>query len=101
MASTESIDPYCWPGSNVLRNLLGLRTAAELTEAEYDFTLERRVELDKEPILGDFDLDHLRAIHHHLFQDIFDWAGELRTVDISKEDSNFLPRARFDTAAHY
>jgi len=35
---------------------------------------------------GDFDLAHLRAIHRHLFQDIYEWAGELRAVEISKGD---------------
>lgn len=101
MVLTDTVDPYCWPGSNVLRNMLGLRTESELAEAEYDFTLERRVELDRQPVRGDFSLDHLRAIHRHLFQDVFDWAGELRTVNISKEKSNFLPRSRFNTAAGF
>lgn len=36
-----------------------------------------------------FDLNHLKAIHHHLFQEIFDWAGEIRTVEISKGGSQF------------
>ena len=31
-----------------------------------------------------FDLDHLRAIHRHLFQDVYAWAGKIRTVEISK-----------------
>jgi cell filamentation protein len=39
---------------------------------------------------GRFDLPHLRAIHHHLFQDIYDWAGELRTVEIAKGGHQFM-----------
>src|SRR5690606_15090999 len=38
---------------------------------------------------GSFDLKHLRAIHRHLFQDVYDWAGELRTVEIFKGGSQF------------
>jgi cell filamentation protein len=38
---------------------------------------------------GDFDLRHLRAIHRHLFQDVYDWAGEIRTVEIAKGGSQF------------
>lgn len=43
----------------------------------------------KHPIQGNFDLAHLKAIHRHLFQDVYDWAGQLRTVDISKGSSRF------------
>ncbi len=96
---TDFVDPYCWPGSTVLRNLLGLKTQVELTEAEYAFTLQRRLELQKHPVEGNYDLEHLCAIHHHLFQDIFEWAGQVRTVEISKEDSTFLPSNRFHLAA--
>ena len=38
-----------------------------------------------------FDLDHLRAIHRHLFQDIYEWAGQFRTVDIAEGESRFQP----------
>ena len=46
---------------------------------------------------GSFDLAHLRAIHRHLFQDIYDWAGELRTVEISKGDQQFQFRQYIPT----
>lgn len=45
-----------------------------------------------EPIPGgDFDMIHLHAIHHYLFQDVYDWAGELRTVEIAKDETQFQP----------
>jgi len=47
--------------------------------------------------LGTFDLAHLRAIHRHLFQDIYDWAGELRTVEIYKGGSQFQFRRYIPT----
>src|SRR5207248_10992290 len=46
---------------------------------------------------GDFDLAHLRAIHRHLFQDIYEWAGELRAVEISKGDQQFQFRQYIQT----
>ena len=46
---------------------------------------------------GVFDLAHLRAIHRHLFQDIYDWAGELRTVEIAKEGHQFQFRRYIET----
>ncbi|MYF08760.1 MAG: cell division protein, partial [Rhodospirillaceae bacterium] len=45
-----------------------------------------------EPVpAGDFDLDHLKAIHRHLFRDVYAWAGEVRTVEIAKGGSRFQP----------
>lgn len=94
-------DPYVWPDSGVLRNRLDLRTQGELSLAEYEYTLQRRLEIEQHPIQGDFNLDHLCAIHRYLFQDIFDWAGKPRTVDITKETSVFLPAARIHVGAEF
>jgi cell filamentation protein len=46
---------------------------------------------------GKFDLRHLRAIHRHLFQDVYDWAGKLRTVEIAKGGSQFQFRRYIET----
>jgi cell filamentation protein len=79
-------DPYVYPGSGVLRNRLGLTTSEALDVIERQLVTERASEGAP---AGDFDLAHLQAIHRHLFQDIFDWAGELRTVEISKDGHQF------------
>jgi cell filamentation protein len=79
-------DPYVYPGTTILRNKLNIIDAADLELAERRYsTIRSRQGIPT----GSFDLKHLRAIHHHLFQDIFDWAGEIRTVEISKGDSHF------------
>ena len=58
----------------------------------------RTADRSREPIpRGAFDLAHLRAIHRHLFQDIYDWAGELRTVEISKGRQQFQFRKFIET----
>jgi len=95
----EFVDPYTYPDSSVLRNRLGLRTQRELTEAEYRLTFGRRVELVRDPIEGSFDLTRLQETHRRLFQDIFEWAGQLRTVEIAKGTSHFLPFSLIHTAA--
>ncbi|MEM1396633.1 MAG: Fic family protein [Pseudomonadota bacterium] len=86
---------YCYPPDyDVLKNKLGHRDAARLDRAERRLVTQRL----QEPVpTGDFDWAHLRAIHHHLFQDIFDWAGELRTVEISKGGSQFQFRQYIET----
>ena len=83
---------YRYPNSRVLRNRLDIRHPENLDEAERTFVTKRLLE---EVPNGSFDLKHLRSIHKHLFQDIYEWAGELRQVDIAKSDW-FLPYDRIE-----
>lgn len=79
-------DPYCYPNSSVLKNKAGLATEAELEEFETAMTFAR----SEEPLpRGRLSASHYRAIHHHLFQDVYTWAGKDRTVRLSKGDSTF------------
>jgi cell filamentation protein len=75
-------DPYTYENSTVLVNKLGLRDQGELDNFEAEITNARAGEPLPE---GDLDFAHYCAIHHHLFQDVFDWAGAPRTVRISKQ----------------
>ena len=89
-------DPdYCYPPDfTVLRNRLDIRNLQSLESAERQFVAQRLLEAIP---TGDFDLDHLKAIHHHLFQDIYEWAGEVRTVEIEKGGNQFQPRRFIET----
>ena len=78
---------YCYPlDYKVLKNKLGLRDAAELDRAERRLVVQRALEGIP---TGNFDLKHLKAIHRHLFQDVYEWAGQTRTVEIAKGGSQF------------
>ncbi len=81
-----AIDPYVYPDTTVLKNKLNIRDNAVLEEAEFDLTSHRI--LEKLP-QGQFDYHHLKAIHKHIFQDLYDWAGQERTVRIAKDNSMF------------
>jgi cell filamentation protein len=83
------MDPYVYPGTNVLRNLRDIRDADRLGEFEAVATTRRIIELEHEPIQGRFDGRNLQAIHRHIFQDVFEWAGDFRTVNISKSGDFF------------
>jgi cell filamentation protein len=89
-----SDDPYVYPGTTTLKNRLGISNAVVLDEAERWMVAQRVAEGIPS---GSFDLAHLRAIHRHLFQDIYDWAGEIRTVEISKGAQQFLFRQYIHT----
>jgi cell filamentation protein len=79
-------DVYCYPGTTVLRNLQDLTSQRALTRFETAITAQRF----EEPLPdGRLSVRHFRAVHHHLFQDVFAWAGKSRTVRISKEGSAF------------
>lgn len=59
-----------------------------LEQVEAALVATRSYELTRKPLAGRFDLIQLQAIHQCLFGDVYDWAGELRTIDISKGASN-------------
>ncbi len=77
-------DSYCYPNSFVLRNHLGVVSKEALNAAEREITSIRMGELSVYPVKGNFNLQHLQEIHRFLFQDIYPWAGQLRTVNIAK-----------------
>ena len=80
------IDPYCYPGISVLKNIPGIREPGALERFEAMMTMTR----SDEPLpTGRFDVEHYKAIHRHLFQDVYEWAGEFRTVRIEKDGNPF------------
>ena len=78
---------YCYPGTHILKNKLDLRDADALHEKERAICLIREAEMESMRVTGNFSLKHLQSIHKHLFQDIYSWAGKIRTVDIAKGNS--------------
>lgn len=79
-------DPECYPGTRVLINLADLRDQTELDAYEVEVVGRRSME---PPPPGDFDPAHYRALHRHLFQDVYGWAGEYRTIRTSKGGNVF------------
>ena len=73
------------PGTTTLKNKLGITDPQQLGTAEADLTAFRLAELRTAPIRGGFDSLHLQEIHHHVYQDLYDWAGELRRVDAGNQ----------------
>jgi cell filamentation protein len=97
-STTESSDPYLYPGTTVLKNLRGLTDPQELAAFEARSTHRRLSELLEAPMSGRLDSEHLKAIHRYIFQDVFEWAGQFRTVDISKGGDLFGRAAFLETA---
>ncbi len=83
------MDPYVYPGTRVLRNLRDIRDPDLLSEFEAEATARRLRQLEHKRMPGEFDMQHLQGIHHYIFQDVYLWAGKLRTVNISKAGDPF------------
>lgn len=85
----ETFDPVTKSGT--LRNLFDERDVGTLGRLEYVETSARAAELRLRPALirHTYDAAHVRAIHRYLFQDVFEWAGEYRTVNTSKGPNEF------------
>ena len=75
---------YCYPNSYVLKNKLNIENTKELVKAEREITSIRTAQALLNRIKGNFDFKHLKKIHQFLFGDIYEWAGKIRTVNISK-----------------
>ena len=84
---------YCYPDSDVLMNKLNIHDAEKLQEAERKLTMLRLIDLLDRPVVGKFDFKHLQTIHKYIFQDIYPWAGKVRSVDIAK--SNMFCKVQF------
>ena len=84
-----SSDPYVYPGTTVLKNIPGIRNQEILDRIEADRVGQRSLELIERPLSGLFGIEHLQGIHRYLFQDVYEWAGDFRTVDIAKGNSYF------------
>ncbi len=82
-------DPYVYPGTAVLQNLAGLRDAEALADHEAQTSTLRLAQLAGLTLSGSYDLPHLQAFHRFIFQDVYSWAGELRSVPLAKPGSMF------------
>ncbi len=89
-------DPYCYPGTTVLKNKVGLKNQADLDKFETEITFQRSAE----PLpAGKLTYQHYCAIHKHLFQDVYRWAGKPRTIRIAKGGSTFCYPESIDREA--
>ncbi|HXF25860.1 MAG TPA: Fic family protein, partial [Bryobacteraceae bacterium] len=95
---SESTDPYTYPGTNVLRNLRDIQDPEILARFEAESSTWRIAQLIHASLKGRFDVAHFKAIHKHVFQDVYPWAGEFRTVNISKDDHLFAVSAFVEPA---
>lgn len=83
-------EKFHFPGTGILRNRLGLQHRHDLELAERYFSAKRaRQGFPTEAHRA--DVEGLRAVHRHLFRDLYDWAGEFRTYTTGRGAAPFAP----------
>jgi len=81
---------YCYPRTDILINKLGIMDERALTTAEREITSLKLLILFDKPASGEYDFDVLCKIHKTIFEDLYEWAGQIRREDFfSKGDSIF------------
>ena len=84
-----------------LENKLGIKSSAELAREEERISKKKAVELFENGMLENLEAGKFQTlceIHKYLFDDIYDFAGKIRTVNISKGNFRFAPLMYLETA---
>ena len=81
------MDPYVYPSSSVLINKLNIQNEQQLINVEAQLLIAGIIDIHS--ILDDLDFRNytcLQTIHRFLFEDLYTWAGEFRTINIYKSE---------------
>ncbi len=97
--SLDPISADCYPNTTVLINKFDIRTIEQLDEVELIIVSTRSTEWEEAPKVSSFDFAHYKALHHYLFSDLYDWAGKVRTINLSKKGTPFCPAEDIETMA--
>ena len=84
----------CYPGTTVLINKLGIKDQSELDAVEKQITLLRGIQAEQQTEFRNVDFDFYKGLHRLLFGDLYDWAGCLRTINISKKGTVFCDHSQ-------
>lgn len=79
-------DPYIYQDTGTLINKLGIKDEEKLRKAEANISFIKLLTVDRDVPCEKFDLEYLKNIHKYVLGDIYDWAGEFRTVPMFKEE---------------
>ena len=87
--SIEASSDSCYSGTTVLVNKFGIKTQKELDILEKQITLLRAIQAEQTYPFENVDFDYYKDLHRQIFGDLYDWAGTVRKVNISKKGTVF------------
>jgi cell filamentation protein len=91
----DGSEGYCYPGTDVLKNKLGIIDDNALTIAEREITSIKLLMLYNMPIMETFNFNALCEIHRIIFEDIFEWAGLVRHGDFLSKGNSIFCRGQY------
>lgn len=97
--SVDFLTDHCYPGTTVLINKLSIQNQADLDAVEGTLVPAKAALWAEKPLAAAFDFAHYCRIHRFLFEDLYDWAGTLRTVNMSKKGTQFCPAEQIEARA--
>ena len=80
-------DPYLIPNTNILKNKLNILDMDTLEKAEADITYLKLLDIDAWFENSHLDYETFLAVHRYIFEDLYEWAGQIRTIHIYKEEA--------------
>ena len=95
----DSLTADCYEGTTCLVNKLNIRDENILAQFESDLTLAKISLLKRDTSVPVFDFEYYKAIHKYVFEDLYEWAGKIRTVNFSKKGTVFIDCGDIETAA--
>lgn len=87
--SMEGTQSDCYPGTTVLINKLGIKEQKMLNVAEIRIVISMTAKIESEINFENVDFDFYKTLHHRLFSDLYEWAGKIRNINISKKGTVF------------
>lgn len=94
--SIEGCQDSCYPDSTVLINKLNIRDQDTLSKAESILVTSCSAKAEKELSFKNVNFDYYKNIHRMIFSDLYDWAGTLRTINISKKGTVFCDHSELE-----
>lgn len=95
--SLEPLQDDCYEGTTVLINKFGIKDDAKLDMVERDITSALIAKAYIEIPFEDVDFDFYKNLHYYVFSDIYEWAGKIRNVDMSKKGTRFCTPEKIET----
>ena len=87
--SMQGSQKDCYPNTTVLINKLGIQDQSELNSVERQFVLLKSSQAEQETIFKNIDFNFYKELHKQLFGDLYEWAGTVRSMNISKKGTIF------------
>ena len=97
--SVNALTDDCYQGTTVLINKLNINNQGDLDAVESAIVPAKAALWEENPLMVSFDFAHYCAIHKYLFEDLYECAGKIRTVDISKKGTPFCPAVQIESTA--